>query len=93
MWDSRSDFWIFAQVAARLGWGEECTEGRNEEEWAKRFWQFSDLPKHISWEDFKKKGYYIPPVSYKEEYKDPDVYKRHFLYPLQLDMYLWQMVE
>ncbi len=30
-----------------------------------RFWQFSDLPKHISWEDFKKKGYYIPPVSYK----------------------------
>ena len=35
------------------------------------FWQFSDLPKHISWEDFKKKGYYIPPVSYHEEDKDP----------------------
>lgn len=71
MWDSRSDFWIFSQVAARLGWGERFTEGRTEEQWAKRFWQFSDLPKHISWEDFKKKGYYIPPVSYHEEDKDP----------------------
>ena len=71
LWDSRSDFWIFAQVAARLGWGEEFTEGRDEEGWVKRFYQFSDLPKHMSWEDFKKKGYYIPPVSYKEENKDP----------------------
>ncbi len=71
LWDSRSDFWIFSQVAARLGWGEAFTEGRTEEEWAKRFWQFSDLPKHMSWEDFKKKGYYIAPVSYKEEDVDP----------------------
>ncbi|MCD8344142.1 MAG: hypothetical protein LUC19_07150, partial [Oscillospiraceae bacterium] len=62
---------IFSQVAARLGGGEECTEGRNEEQWAKRFWQFSDLPKHMSWEEFKKKGYYIPPVSYKPEDRDP----------------------
>lgn len=71
LWDSRSDFWIFSQVAARLGWGEAFTEGRDEEGWVKRFYQFSDLPKHMSWEDFKKKGYYIPPVSYKEENRDP----------------------
>ncbi len=71
LWDSRSDYWIFSQVAARLGWGEEFTEGRTEEQWAKRFWQFSDLPKHMSWEQFKEKGYYIAPVSYKEEDKDP----------------------
>ena len=25
----------------------------------------------MSWEDFKKKGYYLPPVSYKEENTDP----------------------
>ena len=31
--------------------GERFTEGRDEEAWAKRFWQFSDLPKRISWED------------------------------------------
>jgi trimethylamine-N-oxide reductase (cytochrome c) len=71
LWDSRSDFWIFSQVAARLGWGEAFTEGRDEEGWVKRFYQFSDLPKHMSYEDFKQKGYYIPPVSYKEENKDP----------------------
>ena len=71
LWDSRSDFWIFSQVAARLGWGEEFTEGRTEEEWAKRFWQFSDLPKVMSWEQFKEKGYYIVPVSFKEENRDP----------------------
>ena len=71
MWDSRSDFWIFSQVAARLGWGEEFTEGRDEEAWAKRFYQFSDLPKHMTWEEFKKKGYFIPAVSFKEEDKDP----------------------
>ena len=35
LWDSRSDFWIFFQVAARLGWGEEFTEGRDEEGWVK----------------------------------------------------------
>ena len=71
LWDSRSDFWIFSQVAARLGFGERFTEGRDEEAWAKRFWQFSDLPKQMSWEDFKKKGYYVIPVSMKEEDKDP----------------------
>ena len=71
LWDSRSDFWIFSQVAARLGWGEAFTEGRSEEEWAKRFWQFSDLPKVMSWEAFKEKGYYIVPVSFKEENVDP----------------------
>lgn len=71
LWDSRSDFWIFSQVAARLGWGEEFTEGRTEEEWVQRFYQFSDLPKHMSWEEFKKKGYYVVPTSYKEEDKDP----------------------
>ena len=70
LWDSRSDFWIFSQVAARLGWGQEFTEGRTEEEWAKRFWQFSDLPKHMDWESFKKKGYFIVPVSFKEENRD-----------------------
>ena len=83
LWDSRSDFWIFSQVAARLGWGEAFTEGRSEEEWAKRFWQFSDLPKVMSWEAFKEKGYYIVPVSFKEENKDPEtgLYENWDRYP------------
>ena len=59
LWDSRSDYWIFAETAKRLGWGEEFTEGRTELDWCKRFWEKSDLCDRISWEDFMEKGYYI----------------------------------
>ncbi|MDR2089529.1 MAG: molybdopterin-dependent oxidoreductase [Clostridiales Family XIII bacterium] len=60
--ESHSDYWIFSELAKCLGFGEAYTEGRDEEAWCKRFWQFSDLSKRISWEDFQKRGYYIPGV-------------------------------
>jgi len=60
--DSQSDYWIFSRLAERLGFGEEYTEGRDEEAWCKRFWEFSDLPKRIGWEEFKERGYYMPGV-------------------------------
>ena len=60
--ESQSDYWIFSQLAHRLGFGDEYTEGRDEEGWCKRFWEFSDLSKRISWEEFKKRGYYMPGV-------------------------------
>jgi len=62
LWESRSDYWIFSQIAERLGWGNEYTEGRDEYAWCKRFWEKSDLRDRISWEDFTKKGYYVVPV-------------------------------
>jgi trimethylamine-N-oxide reductase (cytochrome c) len=46
---------------------EEYTEGKSEIDWAKKFYEISDLPKFISWEEFDKKGYFIVPV--------PDDYK------------------
>jgi len=67
LWESRSDYWIFAQVAERLGFGQEYTEGRDELAWCKRFWEKSDLCDRISWEDFTKKGYYIAPVAEDRE--------------------------
>jgi molybdopterin guanine dinucleotide-containing S/N-oxide reductase-like protein len=57
--ESQSDYWIFSQLAERLGFGEEFTEGRDEEGWCKRFWETSDLCKRIGWEEFKERGYYI----------------------------------
>ena len=60
--ESQSDYWIFSQLAERLGFGPEYTEGRDEEGWCKRFWQFSDLSKRIGWEEFKERGYYIPGI-------------------------------
>jgi len=62
LWDSRSDYWIFAETAKKLGWGDEYTEGRTELGWCKRFWEKSDLCDRISWEDFMEKGYFIPGV-------------------------------
>ena len=62
LWDSKSDYQIFADTAAKLGWGDEYTEGRTEMEWCKRFWEMSDLCDKVSWEDFKKKGYYVAGV-------------------------------
>jgi len=62
LWDSQSDYWIFAKTAEKLGWGEEFTEGRTELDWCKRYWEKSDLCDRISWEDFMKKGYYVPGV-------------------------------
>lgn len=60
--ESQSDYWIFSKLAERLRFGEEFTEGRDEEGWCKQFWQFSDLSKRIGWEEFKERGYYIPGI-------------------------------
>ena len=60
--ESQSDYWIFSKLAERLGFGDEYTEGRDEEAWCKRFWEFSDLSKRIGWEEFKERGYYIPGI-------------------------------
>jgi trimethylamine-N-oxide reductase (cytochrome c) len=65
--ESKSDYWIYSQLAERLGLGQEYTEGRTEEDWIKRMFDYSDLPKVISFEEFKTKGYYLVP--FEENYK------------------------
>ena len=61
--DSKSDYEIFAGVADRLGIHDLYTEGgKTEYDWVKQMFFASDLPKHITWEDFQKKGYYVVPI-------------------------------
>ncbi|MCK5434236.1 MAG: molybdopterin-dependent oxidoreductase, partial [Dehalococcoidales bacterium] len=61
--ESRSDYEIFAMVARRLGFYEKYTEGGlTDLDWVKRMFNASDLPKHISWEEFEKKGYFVVPL-------------------------------
>jgi molybdopterin guanine dinucleotide-containing S/N-oxide reductase-like protein len=67
LWESRSDYTILAGIAERLGRKEEFTEGKTELDWAKRYFELSDLPKHISWEEFNRKGYHI--VNLPEPYR------------------------
>jgi len=61
--ESKSDYEIFAMVAKRLGFYDKYTEyGMTELDWVKRMFEVSDLPKYISWEEFKKKGYFVVPI-------------------------------
>ena len=66
--ESRSDYWIFSQLAKRLGvWDEFSDGGKSEEDWIRAYFEVSDLPKRVSWEDFLEKGYHVVPA--------PDPYK------------------
>jgi molybdopterin guanine dinucleotide-containing S/N-oxide reductase-like protein len=60
--ESMSDYDIFTCLAERLGFKEEYTEGKTVEDWIRRFYDVSDMPKVMSFEEFKEKGYYVVPV-------------------------------
>jgi trimethylamine-N-oxide reductase (cytochrome c) len=61
--ESKSDYQIFATVAKRLGFYEKYTEnGMTELDWVKRLFEVTDLSKYLTWEEFKKKGYFVVPL-------------------------------
>ncbi len=62
MGESKSDYEIFTLLSERLGMKELFTEGNSEDDWAKLFFDSSDVAKTVSWEEFNKKGYHIIPV-------------------------------
>jgi len=68
--ESKSDWQIFLELASRLGLGAYYSEGMNELDWVKRLFDASDLPKHISWKEFLKKGYFVVPAP-EEHQRDP----------------------
>jgi trimethylamine-N-oxide reductase (cytochrome c) len=72
--ESKSDYDIFAGIASRLDLGSYFTEGMREIDWAKRMFDASDLPKHISWRKFIKKGYFVVPPE-KEELRPSTAYR------------------
>ncbi len=59
--ESKSDYQIFKELAYRLGLGVPVTEGSGELDWCKRLFDATDLPEHITWKRFLKKGYFIIP--------------------------------
>jgi trimethylamine-N-oxide reductase (cytochrome c) len=68
--ESKPDFLIFQELASRLGLGAYFSEGMTELDWVKRLFDASDLPKHIAWKKFLKKGYFVvPPL--EEGRRDP----------------------
>jgi molybdopterin guanine dinucleotide-containing S/N-oxide reductase-like protein len=68
LWESKSDYNIFAAISDKLGMKEQYTDGgKTDIDWARKLFEVSDLPKYISWEEFDKKGYYI--INPEEPYK------------------------
>jgi trimethylamine-N-oxide reductase (cytochrome c) len=59
--ESKSDFRIFHEICKRMGNGAYFSEGMSELDWVKRMFDASDLPKHITWKKFLKKGYFVVP--------------------------------
>lgn len=59
--ESRSDYQIFLDLAMRLGLGAMFSEGMSELDWVKRMFDASDLPRHVKWKDFLRKGYFVVP--------------------------------
>jgi anaerobic selenocysteine-containing dehydrogenase len=66
LWESKPDWEIYRGLAKRLGFLEEYDEGNSEEDWIKKIFNISSLPQYVSYEEFKKKGYFVVPC------KSPD---------------------
>jgi trimethylamine-N-oxide reductase (cytochrome c) len=61
--ESKSDYEIFAAVAEKLGLYDVYTEGGlTELDWVKRMFECSDLPEHVTWDEFFEKGYFVVPM-------------------------------
>jgi anaerobic dimethyl sulfoxide reductase subunit A len=50
--EARTDYWVFAQLAQRLGFGEAYTGGRSEEQWMERFL----AARHLDVEGLEREG-------------------------------------
>jgi len=61
LWESKPDYDIYVELSKRLGFHDRYTEGKTLQEWIRMIFDASSLPEHISFEDFKEKGYYIVP--------------------------------
>lgn len=68
--ESKSDYAIFLGILQRMGLGALFTEGCSEFDWCKRIFDSSDLPLHVSWSQFLKKGYHVIPAE-PEATRDP----------------------
>ena len=60
--ESKSDYEIVSMIAEKMGILEKYTEGKTVEEWIKTGFETSGAAGHISYEEFKEKGYFVAPT-------------------------------
>ncbi len=76
LWESKPDYDIYRLLAARLDFEEAYTEGNDYEDWNRKVFEASDLPKYLTWEEFTRKGYFVVPPRPADE--EPKVSFRWF---------------
>ena len=61
--DARDDYWIFARLAERLGFGEQFTEGRTADEWIEVIYEIHRAadPQAPTYDEFRAEGYAMAP--------------------------------
>jgi len=69
--ESLSDFDAVAKVAEKLGMWEEYTVGKPMEERQKLCYEVSGMDRYISWDDLKKKQYFVIPCSEEIKVQPP----------------------
>ena len=48
-------------LAEKLGIGPMFTEGKDELDWVEQYYNATDMPKHMTFAEFKEKGYFVVP--------------------------------
>jgi trimethylamine-N-oxide reductase (cytochrome c) len=69
LYESKSLYEQGCLLARRLGVEAEFTEGNSVQDWIRKLFDASSLPDHISFEEFREKGYYV--------FKFPDEWERN----------------
>jgi anaerobic dimethyl sulfoxide reductase subunit A len=69
MFEAKSDYEIFSMLADRMGFKQQYTENKSEEDWLKTIFAKSKIP---NYEEFKKRGYHKfkvdnPYIAFKEQ--------------------------
>jgi anaerobic selenocysteine-containing dehydrogenase len=85
LWEAKADYEIYRLLAARLGFEDKYTEGNSWEDWNRKVFESSDLPKHTTYEEFKEKGYFVVPAMPADE--EPRVSFRWFYEGRPNDLY------
>ena len=62
LYESKTDMDIFTMLADKLGFKEQLTEGNTVEDWIRKTFEASDIKKYMTYEEFKKKGYFVAPI-------------------------------
>ena len=59
--ESKSDYDIYCMIADKLGIGPMFSEGKTDLQWVEQYYNATDMPKHMTFEEFFKKGYFVVP--------------------------------